>query len=106
MKASISPAERFSPRAEVPAVLGELRRRIRRYVLLEGSALVVAVLGIVFWVSLGIDYWLEPGRGARQALLFLAIAAVGAAFVWYLALRVLRDFRSRSLALVLERRFP
>jgi hypothetical protein len=75
-------------------------------VLLEGSALVVAVLGVVFWISLGLDYWLEPGRGARQALLFLAIAVVGAAFVWYLALRLLRDFRSRSLALVLERRFP
>src|SRR5689334_12834859 len=102
----MSPAQRFSPRAEVPAVLKELRRRIRRYVVLEGSALVVVVLGIVFWLSLGLDYWLEPARGARQALLFLALAAVGAAFVWYLALRLVRDFRSRSLALVLERRFP
>ena len=65
----MSSVESFSPRADVPAVLIELRRRIRRYVLLEGSALVVAVLGVVFWISLGLDYWLEPGRGARQALL-------------------------------------
>lgn len=99
-------APQFSPRAEVPAVLAELRRRIRRYVLLEGSALVAVVLGIVFWLSLGLDYWLEPSKGPRQALLFLALAAIGAAFVWHLALRLVRDFRSRSLALILERRFP
>lgn len=95
-----------APRPEVPGVLQELRRRIRRYVLLEGSALVLAVLGIAFWLSLAVDYWLEPARGARQALLLLVGAAVIAAFVWYLALRLARHFRARALALVLERRFP
>ena len=59
-------APQFSPRAEVPAVLAELRRRIRRYVLLEGSALVAVVLGIVFWLSLGLDYWLDDSQGGRR----------------------------------------
>ena len=44
------------PRVELPGALQELRRRIRRYVMLEGSALVVVVLGILFWMSLAIDY--------------------------------------------------
>lgn len=100
------PVERFTPRAEIPAVLKELRRRIRRYVLLEGTALVLVVLGVAFWLSVALDYWLEPARGARQALLFFAVAALGAAVVWHLVLRLVRDFRSRTLALVLERRFP
>jgi hypothetical protein len=95
-----------APRPEVPGVLQELRRRIRRYVVLEGSALVLAVIGAAFWLSLAIDYWIEPAAGARQALLLLAGAAVTAAVVWYLALRLVRELRTRALALVLERRFP
>ncbi|MBI3866633.1 MAG: hypothetical protein HY290_32525 [Planctomycetia bacterium] len=95
-----------APRPEVPGVLHELRRRIRRYVVLEGSALVLAVVGSAFWVSLAVDYWLEPAAGARRALLLLAAAAMVAMFVWNLGLRLARSFRARALALVLERRFP
>jgi len=102
----MSTVERFSPPSEVPSVLRQLRARIKRYVLLEGSACVLVVLGLAFWISLGLDYWLEPSVGARQGLLFLALAALAAAAVWYVVLRLARDFRSRGLALVLERRFP
>lgn len=94
------------PGAIVPDVLSRLRSRIRRYVLLEGSALVLVVLGCAFWISLGVDYWLEPAVGVRQALLLIVLAAVAAAFAWYLLLRLVRQFRTRALALVLERRFP
>src|SRR6266576_35822 len=82
----------FSP-FETPPVLHELRSLIKRYVALEGSALVL-------------DYWFEPSAGVRQALLLLAVAAVAAATVWFVVLRLVRDFRTRALALVLERRFP
>ncbi len=99
-------AERFSSRSDVPPVLRELRGRIKRYVVLEGSALVLVVLGAAFWISLALDYWLEPSTGIRQALLLLAAAAVVAAAVWFILLRAMRDFRTRALALVLERRFP
>jgi hypothetical protein len=87
-------------------VLRELKARIRRYVLLEGSARVVIVLGLAFWLSLGLDYWLEPSGGVRKAVLLAALSALAASAVWYVVLRWVRDFRSRGLALVLERRFP
>ena len=87
-------------------MLNQLRSRIRRYVLLEGSALVLVVLGCAFWISLAVDYWFEPAAGVRQALLLLVLAAIAAAFAWYLVLRLVRHFRTRALALVLERRFP
>jgi hypothetical protein len=99
-------AERSSAPPEALPVLRELRARIRRYVVLEGSALVLVVLGVAFWLSLAIDYGLEPSAGVRRALLLAALAAVVAAVVWYLVLRLVREFRSRALALVLERRFP
>ncbi len=96
------------PGREVPSVLRQLRARIKRYVLLEGSACVLVVLGLAFWFSLGIDYWFEPVTGVRQALLLLVLAARGrGAAVWYVVLlQLARDFRTRALALVLERRFP
>jgi hypothetical protein len=94
------------PGATVPDVLNQLRSRIRRYVLLEGSALVLVVLGSAFWLSLAIDYWFEPAAGVRQALLLVALAASVAASGRYLVLRLVRPFRARALALVLERRFP
>lgn len=93
-------------RPEVLDLLQQLRTRIRRYVALEGAALVVAVLGGAFWFSLGTDYWLELSVTARGALLALALGTTGAAFLWFLLLRVIRTFRNRALALVLERRFP
>jgi hypothetical protein len=102
----MSTAEKIPPRAEIPAVLRELRSRIRRYVVLEGSARVLAIFGAAVWFSLAVDYWLEPSVGVRRAVILLALAGIAAAAVWYLVLRLARDFRSRALALVLERRFP
>jgi hypothetical protein len=99
-------AERSASPSEVPPVLRELRGRIRRYVVLEGSALVLVVVAVAFWISLAIDWLFEPSRGVREALLLVAVAAIAAAAVWYIVLRFVRDFRSKALALVLERRFP
>ncbi len=102
----MSTAEKSSPRSEIPGVLRELRLRIRRYVVLEGSARVLAVFGAAVWLSLAVDYWLEPSAGVRRALLLVALAGITAAVIWYLVLRLARDFRFPALALVLERRFP
>ena len=93
-------------RPEVTDVLRQLRSRIRRYVAIEGLAIVLVVLGLAFWFSLGADYWLELSRTTRQGLLVVALGLVAAAFVWFLLLRIVRNFRDRALALVLERRFP
>jgi hypothetical protein len=94
------------PRPEVPAVLKELRGRIRRYVVMEGVAWIIGAVGVAFWISLGIDYLFEPGVGSRLALLMTATAGIAAMVVWGLILRLARSLKSRALALVLERRFP
>jgi hypothetical protein len=90
---------------QIGSMLADLRRRIFAYVWAEGLAVVVAWLGIAFWVSLLFDWSMEPPVWFRQAM--LAIAAIGA--VWLLYRFVLRRLwlriADRNLALVLERRF-
>jgi hypothetical protein len=93
-------------RQEVLHVLNQLRGRIRRYVFLEGVALVACTIGLAFWISLSLDYLFEMPQGLRRVLMVLAATAAFAAFFWYVFLRVIRSLRHRSLALVLERRFP
>lgn len=97
---------------DVTRVLSDLRGRIRRYVLIEGIALTLAALGGLFWLSLAVDhawfrisrlelpYWFRAGFDVIVAglLAFLAVSWIG--------LRVVRSFRTKALALVLERRFP
>ncbi len=96
-----------------PAIAGKLkalRRRIRRYVSLSSLGLIIAWLGLAFWVTLAID-WLpvtmgydEPEVGVRLVMLL----AAGAGLVWLLIqglARVARPLPDRSMAVVLERRF-
>lgn len=98
--------------AEATVVLDRLRSRIRRYVLLEGLALVVAVMGALFWGSFLIDWCyfqfsrLELPRWFRATILVGGIGLLAFGLVAWVALRLLRSLRARSLALVLERRFP
>jgi hypothetical protein len=97
---------------EIAALLARFRRRIRRYVLLEGLALVLVLLSFLFWISLVLDWghfrlWsLELPVWFRQAFVVTALAAVGFGLsVWVISRQMLR-LRTKSLALVLERRFP
>lgn len=97
---------------EIVHVLKDLRSRIRRYVLLEGVALVLVVLAALFWLTLALDvaYFrasnLDLPRWFRMAVqISVACTAVLSFSVW-VALRLLRRLRTRALALVLERRFP
>lgn len=103
-----------SPRLnpELQSVLTQLRSRIRRYVLLEGIALVLAVLGGLFWLSLAVDHaWfqisrLELPRWFRAGFDVIVIGLIAFLVLSWIGLRVLRSYRSKALALVLERRFP
>jgi hypothetical protein len=99
-------------RPEIAATLADLRDRIRKYVLVEGISLVVAVLGGLFWLSLLADIaWFRISRlelplWFRWGFTLLATALfVGGLLVWVL-FRLLRSYESKALALVLERRFP
>ena len=87
-------------------VLDALRRRIRWYVWLEGLGWVVAWLAAAFWVTLGLDRFLEPAPVVRAFLLVLVgVVAVGI-FVRKVVRRLLVPLGDPSMALLLERYFP
>src|SRR5687768_2528443 len=93
------------------SLLAGLRWRIRLYVWLEGLALAVIWLGLMFWISLGLDYLpvlvgaSEMPAVARGVLL----AATAIVLAWLLFQFVLRRtfvrLADRSMALLLERKF-
>lgn len=87
-------------------MLGQLRRSIRRYVFIEGTATVLVWLGVAFWLSLGLDYLLELPFVVRLLLAVSGVTLVVAGLAWWVALRLIRQYRLRALALILERRFP
>jgi hypothetical protein len=99
-------------RPELDRLLDRLRSRIRSYVLLEGLAIVVALLAGLFWLTLLLDvgYFrltnLELPVAVRATLVTLTVAVSVFAGLTYIALRLMRRLRARALALVLERRFP
>ena len=97
---------------EVETVLRRFRRWIRRYILLEGIAILVAVACLMFWVTFLVDvaYFrisnLElPTTVRLLALLMMVGILVGLGVSW-VALRLFHNFRIKDLALALERRFP
>lgn len=93
------------PRA-VEAVLAGLRRRIRSYIWLQGIAGVVAVLGVWFWLSLAFDWLVEPPVELRVTLLGLLGVVTVAALYRAILRRAFVPLADRSLALLVERRFP
>lgn len=99
-------------RPEIRSVLRRLRRRIRRYVLLEGLSLIVALLGVLFWLSLGMDrlYFqfvkLELPVFVRAGFDLVVLGLFVFTFIAWVAQRAFHRFRIKALALVLEKRFP
>ncbi|MGE3314681.1 MAG: hypothetical protein AB7O26_06145 [Planctomycetaceae bacterium] len=97
---------------EIAALLERLRGRIRRYVLAEGAALVVVVMAVLFWLSLGVDWLyfsvrtLELPVWFRKGFLIVAACAFASSVGVWVLLRTFRRARAKALALVLERRFP
>ncbi len=98
--------------------LERLRGTIRRYVALEGLALVAAFLACWFWLGLALDFgafkvsggridWVQDApRGLRAFALYAALAVLIVIVAFKVVRRLLVDFSPASLALVLERRFP
>ncbi|MGZ0168409.1 MAG: hypothetical protein ACKVHE_02530 [Planctomycetales bacterium] len=99
-------------RPELQSVLTQLRSRIRRYVFIEGAALILAVLGGLFWLSLAVDHaWfqisrLELPQWFRASFDIGVVGLVAFLLLSWVGLRLLRSYRTKALALVLERRFP
>ncbi len=80
-------------RPAIAAVLSQLRRRIRGYVLLEGVALLFVVCGALFWSTFLIDWAYfrltatELPRWFREAVAVSAITLVAAGLVFWIVLR-------------------
>lgn len=97
---------------EIRDRLSELRSAIRRYLLLEGVAVVVVLLGAWFWLTYLVDvgYFgttrLELPHGLRTAALVVGLGGIALAAGSWLFTRVWRPLQMDSLALLLERKFP
>jgi hypothetical protein len=104
--------------------LQTLRKYIRAYVTLEGAAVAVCYLALLFWLGMFLDYglfWLtgfdwvqefDLGLGQsgawnfRFAIFLILTIGLFAVVAVKVVLRITREFRDDALALVLERRFP
>lgn len=108
-------------RPEVRDVLSTLKSKIRLYVCVEGLALLLVVLSLLFWTSYSIDwfwYWFSKSQMQAHVKQYelstwfrigfdvLAVGVLVAAACYWIGLRPFRSMRSKALALVLERRFP
>ena len=67
--------ERQDDLQELDASLSQLKQRVRRYIVLEGLAIVVAVLGIGFWISFGGAFGIAASRSASAARADCSISA-------------------------------
>lgn len=95
--------------ADVSAIAGaldRLRTTTRRWIWIDSTAAILAVVTAFFWGSLVVDNLLEPPTWVRG----LAIAAVAAGVAWIvvskLARRLRTPLRDGDLALIVERHHP
>lgn len=90
----------------IVALLTGVRKRIRRYVLAEGLAALAVVLLTAFWFTLIADWFFEPPAWIRVAAL-VAVASLAGWVGYRLIVDRLRvQLADRSLALLLERKYP
>ncbi|QDU36202.1 hypothetical protein Mal4_04860 [Maioricimonas rarisocia] len=105
-------ASRTALRPEIRRVLDDLRGRIRRYVLIEGLSVLVVLAAALFWFGLVADVIhfdvrkLELPAWFRLGFLILGVGALLAVLVMWVLPPIVRRLRRRSLALLLEKRFP
>jgi hypothetical protein len=71
-----------------------------------GLASLVLLAGLLFWLSLALDWTFEPSREVRIGVLVLAGAAGLGVIYSLLARRLFVPLSDASLALLLERKFP
>ena len=96
---------------DLRSLLAGLRWRIRAYIWLEGLALAVIWVGLMFWVGLGLDYLpvilgaSEMPAAARGILLAATGIMLGYILYRFILSRTFVRLSDRSMALLLERQF-
>ncbi|MCA9020708.1 MAG: hypothetical protein KDA74_11225, partial [Planctomycetaceae bacterium] len=97
---------------EITDLLNRLRGKIRRYILLEGAAKLLAVVGLIFWISFVVDWGyfrlshFELPVWFRASFVLIALTTILVLAATFILLRLMTKMRKKALALVLERRFP
>lgn len=97
---------------EITDLLNRLRGKIRRYILLEGTAKLLAVAGLIFWASFLVDWayfqlsHLELPVWFRASFLLIALTVILVLAGSFILFRLMKKMRRKALALVLEKRFP
>ncbi len=129
----VQPFDHDATQRKVRHPLHVMRGYIRRYIFLEGAALILLFASLLFWLGLafdfglyclniaplnifGVDWILElndvdptggvSSVGIRVLILGAIVLALLALGFTRVVTRWFREFNDRSLALVLERRFP
>jgi hypothetical protein len=96
---------------DLRSLLAGLRWRIRLYIWLEGLALAVLWLGLLFWIGLALDYLpvllgaSEMPAAARAVLLGLTGGVTAYILYRWILRRTFVRLGDQSMALLLERRF-
>ena len=101
-----TPSDSTSAMAPLRDLLDSLRRRTRRWIWIESLALACLAGAAVFWLSLAIDWLLEPPSWWRMAV--VAASAVG--LFWMVATklagRLATPLSDAALATLVERGHP
>lgn len=92
--------------ARLREALDQLRRQTRRWVWIESLALIGLWAAVFFWVALLLDWWCEPPREARAALLAAGAAGLAWLVATKIASRLATPLDDISLALAVERTHP
>jgi len=87
-------------------MLDAVRRRIRAYVWVQGLAITIIALGLIFWLGLAGDWLFEPSPMIRRIGLIAAACIAFFICYRYLLRRIFVPISDTTAAILLERRFP
>jgi hypothetical protein len=87
-------------------MLDAVRRRIRAYVWVEGLAITIVSIGVIFWLGLAADWLFEPSPMIRRIGLIASVCIAFFICYRYLLRRIFVPISDTTAAVLLERRFP
>ncbi|MBQ4144114.1 MAG: hypothetical protein IJD43_11650, partial [Thermoguttaceae bacterium] len=91
---------------EIRQLFQKIRRKVRIYLAVEGIGICLFQLGVLFWISLGLDRFLEPAPSVRLIILFLTGIWTAASLLIFVLSPLVKPISDHALAILLERQFP